>query len=101
MGIAPALQSDFLPEADALKSKGNSLTETGSKKVCGDRLCSEIKNDNLYVRETAINELEKQEIESTEIELPPYPDQPDVSPSLLASQNNFLPNQIQSVSWIN
>ena len=28
--------------ADALKSKGNSLTEIGSKKVCGDRLCSEI-----------------------------------------------------------
>jgi len=27
--------------ADAAKSKGNSLTEVGSKKVCGDRLCSE------------------------------------------------------------
>jgi len=41
IGITPALSFDFIPEADALKSKGNSLTETGSKKVCGDRLCSE------------------------------------------------------------
>ena len=41
IGITPALSFDFVPEADAIKSKGNSLTETGSKKVCGDRLCSE------------------------------------------------------------
>ncbi len=33
---------DLTQTADAIKSKGNSLTETGSKKVCGDRLCSEI-----------------------------------------------------------
>ena len=32
----------FTQSADALKSKGNSLPETGSKKVCGDRLCSEV-----------------------------------------------------------
>lgn len=32
IGITPALSFDFIPEADALKSKGNSLTETGSKK---------------------------------------------------------------------
>ncbi len=42
IGIVPALSSDFVPEANAAKSKGNSLTEIGSKKVCGDRLCSEI-----------------------------------------------------------
>ncbi len=42
IGIVPALSSDFLPEANAAKSKGNSLTEIGSKKVCGDKLCSEI-----------------------------------------------------------
>jgi len=41
VGIAPALQSDFLPEANAIKAKGTSLPETGSKKVCGDKLCSE------------------------------------------------------------
>ena len=42
IGIAPSLQSDIIPNADAIKSKGNSLTETNSKKVCGDRLCSDI-----------------------------------------------------------
>ena len=41
IGLIPALQEDFIQEAEALKSKGNFLTETGSKKVCGDRLCSE------------------------------------------------------------
>ena len=41
IGIAPALQFDVVPNADAVKAKGNSLTETNSKKVCGDRLCSE------------------------------------------------------------
>ena len=33
---------DLTQAADAAKSKGNSLTEVGSSKVCGDRLCSEI-----------------------------------------------------------
>ena len=33
---------DLTQTADAAKSKGNSLTEVGSSKVCGDRLCSEI-----------------------------------------------------------
>lgn len=33
---------DLSQAADAVKSKGNSLTEIGSSKVCGDRLCSEI-----------------------------------------------------------
>lgn len=47
MGITPVLPFDFLPEADALKSKGNFLTDTGSKKVCGDRLCSEVVNKPL------------------------------------------------------
>ncbi len=42
IGITPVLSFDFIPEADALKSKGNSLTETGSKKVCGDKLCSKM-----------------------------------------------------------
>ena len=42
IGILPSLQSNVLPEADAIKAKGNSMTETNSKKVCGDRLCSEI-----------------------------------------------------------
>ena len=32
-------------DAEALKSKGTSLPETGSKKVCGDKLCSEMINE--------------------------------------------------------
>jgi len=42
IGVTPVLPFDFIPEADAVKAKGNSLTETNSKKVCGDRLCSEL-----------------------------------------------------------
>ena len=33
---------DLTQTVEAIKSKGNSLTEIGSSKVCGDRLCSEI-----------------------------------------------------------
>ena len=33
---------DLIQTSDAVKSKGNSLTEVGSSKVCGDRLCSAI-----------------------------------------------------------
>ena len=36
---------DLTHTADAVKSKGNSLTEVGSSKVCGDRLCSDITLD--------------------------------------------------------
>ena len=32
----------LIPSADAIKSKGTGLPVVGSKKVCGDRLCSEI-----------------------------------------------------------
>ncbi len=42
IGITPALSFDFIPKADALKSKGNSPIEIGSKKVCGDKLCSKM-----------------------------------------------------------
>ena len=45
IGIVPALQSEIIPDADALKSQGTSMTETNSKKVCGDRLCSELSVD--------------------------------------------------------
>ena len=34
--------ADLTQTAEAIKSKGNSLTEVGSSKVCGDRLCSEV-----------------------------------------------------------
>ena len=36
---------DLIQTADAVKSKGKSLTEVGSAKVCGDRLCSAIPSD--------------------------------------------------------
>jgi glyoxylase-like metal-dependent hydrolase (beta-lactamase superfamily II) len=42
LAFIPALQSEFVQDAEGLKAKGNSLTEIGSKKVCGDRLCSEV-----------------------------------------------------------
>ena len=51
MGITYALQVDFIQEVEVLKSKGDSLTETGSKKVCGDRKRVEIEenSENLKV----------------------------------------------------
>ncbi|WP_299292030.1 hypothetical protein [Nitrosopumilus sp.] len=64
IGLAPALQYDLLPQADAIKAKGNSLTEINSKKVCGDRLCSEI--DSTYEDEheySANNESKNSEID--------------------------------------
>lgn len=42
IGVTPVLPFDFIPESYAVKSQGNSLTETNSKMVCGDRLCSEL-----------------------------------------------------------
>jgi len=48
IGVTPVLSFDFIPEADALKSKGNPLLKYGSATkgiVCGDRLCSEISNE--------------------------------------------------------
>ena len=47
LGITPALQSEIVPNVDAFKAKGNSLTETNSKNVCGDKLCSEISGNQM------------------------------------------------------
>ena len=57
LGIAVLLTTsifitiDLSQTADAAKSKGTSLPEIGSAKVCGDRLCSEIDPEE---RETMI-----------------------------------------------
>ena len=40
--VTVVASADFLQTADAAKAKGTSLPETGSKKVCGDKLCSEV-----------------------------------------------------------
>lgn len=37
---------DSIQSADAIKSKGNALLETGSDKVCGDKLCSKMDSYN-------------------------------------------------------
>ena len=38
--------SSYFQDIDAAKSQGTLLTETGSDKVCGDKLCSEVDEDN-------------------------------------------------------
>ena len=48
IGVIPALQPDIIPNAEAVKAKGTSLPETGSDKVCGDRLCSEVSDAKMY-----------------------------------------------------
>ena len=45
IGIVPSLSHELFPDADAIKAKGNSLPETNSKKVCGDKLCSDANQD--------------------------------------------------------
>ncbi len=55
IGVTPVLPFDFIPEADAVKAKGNSLTETNSKKVCGDRLCSELASKKSSILEDSEN----------------------------------------------
>ncbi len=62
LGIMPSLQSEIIPNAEALKSQGNSLSETNSKKVCGDRLCSEIPDDKNEVKKPAVMTTVKKEL---------------------------------------
>ena len=45
---------DYVSEANALKSKGTSLLEIGSKKVCGDKLCTEIFADKNQFKKSPI-----------------------------------------------
>ena len=47
IAITHALQFDIVPNVDAAKAKGTFLTETNSKKVCGDRLCSEVSDETI------------------------------------------------------
>ena len=49
MTSATAASVDLVPNAEALKSEGNRLTQTGSagSPVCGDRLCSEIEESSM------------------------------------------------------
>ena len=42
LSVTVVASIDLSQTADAVKSKGNSLIEVGSSKVCGDRLCSEV-----------------------------------------------------------
>ena len=65
MGITPVLSSDFLPEANAVKAKGNSLTETNSKKVCGDRLCVEIGENSGNLKVSTAEMIKNQELTMT------------------------------------
>lgn len=65
IGITPFLLStDVLPMAFALISKGNSLTETNSNKVCGDRLCSEV-SDSAKILQNPMRIIEKELFPST------------------------------------
>ena len=46
MTSVAATSMELIPNADALKSKGNYLTVIGSSAVCGDKLCSEVKSQS-------------------------------------------------------
>lgn len=73
IGITPALPFDFTQDAFALKAAGKSSSQYGSagSPVCGDRICSEIQEESLYVSlYYTINELERQELGTINIESP-------------------------------
>ena len=49
LAIIPLLlvaATSYFEDIDAEKSAGNPLTATGSDLVCGDKLCSEVDEDN-------------------------------------------------------
>jgi len=96
MGITPVLPFDFVPEADAIKSKGNSLTEVGSNKVCGDRLCSEIDGKPENIQMSDGNLVERQNM--LKFDIPPYPDQPTINPKLLATNDFWSPPAVHKVT---
>ena len=68
-----SLTINYFPESDATKSKGNSLIEVGSNKVCGDRLCSEIDGKPVNLQVSGRNLFETQNM--LKFDMPPYPDQ--------------------------
>jgi len=47
IGIIPSMQSDIIPNVEAIKAKGNSLPATNSDKVCGDKLCSKMNSNDM------------------------------------------------------
>lgn len=97
IGIIPALQSDLISNVDAIKSKGNMLSVTGSNMVCGDRLCSESPSESDTSTSTTPM-TEQQEQETSDIELPPYPDQPSIHPKLLATNDYWFPPAVHKVT---
>lgn len=60
LGILPSLQSEITPNAEAMISQGKALTETNSKKVCGDRLCSEILDNKKEIKTTTVMTVKKE-----------------------------------------
>ena len=71
MGITHALQVNLIQEVEVLKLKGDSLTATGSKKVCGDRKCVEIEENSenlkVCVSEIIINQKSTMSMNKVEI----------------------------------
>jgi len=99
IGITPVFVVDNIPDAEATKSKGNLLTRVGSagSPVCGDRLCSEP-----IIQEPIIPPTESEslidDLPTSEIELPPYPDQPSIHPKLLATNDYWSPPAVHKVT---
>lgn len=91
-----SLTIDYFPDADATKSKGNSLTEVGSNKVCGDRLCSEIDGNPGNLQVSGENSVEKQNM--LKFNLSDYPDQPEVHPDLVAGYDYSHPPTVHKVT---
>jgi len=117
IGITPVLPYDLVPEVDALKSQGTASGNYGSAtklQVCGAMLCSEydggfeqfLEDNNqglkLYTPtptlSTPVPETIDDELITSTITLPPYPNQPDVNPDFDAHTANFWPPKIIKVT---
>ena len=57
LGFLSIFQTDWIGTANAMKSQGNFLTETGSNKVCGDKLCSEILDLNSSEKDSILSDM--------------------------------------------
>ena len=102
MGLIPALQVDFIQEAEALKSKGNPLTETGSKKVCGDRLCAEIGENSENLKVSTAEMIKNQESTMT-IKKGLFPSTMDytvIAPKIDPEKGYFVTEIADGLYWL-
>jgi len=75
-------------------------TQLGIAEIVGEPVQAPVKTieESEKVEKESTQSESKQELESTEIELPPYPDQPSIHPKLLATNDFWFPPKVHKVT---